>query len=347
MGLKPLRIETTCIGILVLLVMVGCRRQGPTPPPSAPQVMTSKSGIEMVLLPGGTFEMGNDKGTPDEAPVHKVTVGPFWMDRCEVVQEEFRKYQRPDPSHFKGPRQPLEQINWTDATGYCNDRSLAEGLEPCYDDKTWACNFKANGYRLPTEAEWEYACRAGTTTQYSFGNSAGALKDYAWHTDNAAARTHPVGQKKPNAWGLYDMHGNVSEWCHDRYAKDYYKQSPDKDPRGPSEGRERVIRGGAWNSSAGSCRSAYRTSSLSVDDTCLADDAIGFRCVRNATASNATQLSWRGRPALASRGHLGLALPGHDLAEAQGQEVLFTKEQGRDALATRGQGQDALATRAD
>ena len=268
-------------GLVISVLFSGCKRQG-EPAASAPMTITTKTGIEMVLIPGGSFPMGSDMASADEKPVHKVQLSPFWMDKYEVVQEEFKKHQISDPSHFKGARQPLEQINWTDAALYCNERSLAEGLTPCYDEETWVCNFDANGYRLPTEAEWEYACRAGTSTDYSFGRSASRLSDYAWHAGNSAGTTHPVGQKKPNPWGLCDMHGNVAEWCNDRYAKDYYKQSPDKDPRGPNEGRERVIRGGAWNSSAGSCRSTYRTSSLSVDDTCLADDAIGFRCVRNA-----------------------------------------------------------------
>jgi acetoin utilization deacetylase AcuC-like enzyme/formylglycine-generating enzyme required for sulfatase activity len=319
----------------MLMILVGCRRDKQAAP--TPEVVVTKSRIEMVVIPGGSFQMGSRGASPDEMPVHNVSISPFWMDRYEVVQEEFRKYQLPDPSHFKGARQPLEQINWTDAATYCNERSRAEDLKPCYDEKTWECDFTADGYRLPTEAEWEYACRAGSSTQYNFGNGSGSLKDHAWYTENSSATTHPVGQKKPNAWGLYDMHGNVAEWCNDHYSEAYYQQSPGKDPRGPAEGKERALRGGAWNSSAESCRSAYRASDPSIDDTCLANDAIGFRCVRNAPVPGAAGPPWRGRPALASRGHPGLALPTHDAPvapEAQGQDALATKEQGRDALAT-------------
>jgi formylglycine-generating enzyme required for sulfatase activity len=282
MNMRTLAFRIVSICLLAAAVLPGCRRDEKAAP--TPQVVTTKSGIEMVVIPGGSFEMGGKGAGPDEMPVHKVSISPFLMDRCEVVQEEFKKYQFPDPSHFKGTKQPLDQINWTDAATYCNERSRAEGLKPCYNEKTWECDFSADGYRLPTEAEWEYACRAGSDTQYGFGNSAGSLKDYAWYTENSSATTHPVGQKKPNAWGLYDMHGNVAEWCNDRYSQTYYQQSPDKDPRGPTDGKERALRGGAWNSSADSCRSAYRTSDPSTDDTCLANDAIGFRCVRNAPA---------------------------------------------------------------
>jgi len=268
------------------------------------EIVTTASGIEMVVVPSGSFAMGSAKGMPDETPVHQVRISSFWMDRYEVTQDQFAKYELSDPSHFKGEGQPLEQVNWTDATLYCNERSLAEGLEPCYDEETWACNFEANGYRLPTEAEWEYACRAGTSTTYSFGSGSQALKDRAWFADDAAGKTHPVGQKKANPWGLYDMHGNVAEWCNDLYSESYYANSPAEDPRGPTEGEERVLRGGAWNSSADSCRSSYRSSDPSIDDTCLASDAIGFRCVRTAPASEpqADAASVEKGPALAKTG---------------------------------------------
>ncbi|MFB0523996.1 MAG: SUMF1/EgtB/PvdO family nonheme iron enzyme, partial [Phycisphaerae bacterium] len=273
--------------LLVLAVVACCRKAEDTA--DKPEIIKTKTGIEMVTIPSGWFEMGNDKGAADEKPAHKVWISAFWMDRYEVVQEQFRIYELPDPSHFKNPKNPLEQINWTDAALYCNDRSRAEGLEPCYDEETWQCNFSANGFRLPTEAEWEYACRAGTNSKFSFSDDTQKLKSYAWFTENSSGKTHSVGQKKPNLWGLYDMHGNVAEWCNDFYSESFYKQSPEKDPKGPAKGKERVIRGGAWNSSADSCRSAYRASDPSIDDTCLASDAIGFRCVRNAPHNTSTQ----------------------------------------------------------
>lgn len=268
--------------LLIAMVLVPtCRRTANTE--NMQETMTTKSGIEMVKIPEGWFNMGSKDGSPDESPEHKVWISSFWMDKYEVVQEQFKKFQISDPSHFKDPNNPLEQINWTDAAVFCNERSLAEGLKPCYDEETWECNFKANGYRLPTEAEWEYVCRAGTNTKFSFGNNAKNLKTHAWFSENSSGKTHLVGQKKPNPWGLYDMHGNVSEWCNDYYSENYYKNSQQKNPKGPVKGQERVLRGGAWNSSADSCRSSYRASDPSIDDTCLASDAIGFRCVRSVS----------------------------------------------------------------
>ncbi len=289
---RPMKLRVGVLSAFLTLFTVfgmSCEKGDDYRTAKAPKVIKTKTGIEVVAIPGGWFEMGSKKTAPDESPVHRVWVSPFWMDRYEVTQDEFKKYQLSDPSHFKNPKHPLEQMNWTDAALYCNERSLAEGLEICYDEESWQCNFQANGYRLPTEAEWEYACRAGTGTKYSFGNSVRKLKVYAWFAESSSGKTHPVGQKKPNPWGLYDMHGNVAEWCNDWYCEDYYKQSPARDPKGPSNGKERVLRGGAWNSSADSCRSSYRTSDPSIDDTCLASDAIGFRCVRNAPQNVSTE----------------------------------------------------------
>jgi acetoin utilization deacetylase AcuC-like enzyme/formylglycine-generating enzyme required for sulfatase activity len=277
---RELMSKALCLPI-VLTIVLGCRRV--KEPAGTMEVITTKTGIEMVKIPEGWFDMGSKNNSPDESPVHKVWISSFWMDRFEVVQEQFKKFQISDPSHFKDPNNPLEQINWTDATLFCNERSLAEGLEPCYDEETWECNFQANGYRLPTEAEWEYACRAGTSTNFSFGNNVRNLKDHTWFAENSSDKTHLVGQKKSNPWGLYDMYGNVSEWCNDFYSENYYKNSDQKNPKGPIKGQERVLRGGAWNSSSNSCRSSYRSSDPSIDDTCLASDAIGFRCVRNAS----------------------------------------------------------------
>ena len=281
---------------------------GSTPTPSTasasvppqPVRITTASGVEMVYLPGGTFQMGDDHGGRDEAPAHRVTVTGFLMDIYEVTHEMYVKAQLPDPSHWRDtPRGPVERVRWRDAKQYCNERSVLEGLKPCYDEKTpdWDCNVAASGYRLPTEAEWEFASRAGTTGPYEFG-SVDKLRLHAWFGDNAEAKTHPVGQKKPNRWGLHDLYGNVSEWCEDVYSPSYYATSPSVDPVGPpGTGADvrRVIKGGSWKSSADQCRSAARQGEVTGDsDACFSTDFCGFRCVRRVTAAELAGL--RARP---------------------------------------------------
>jgi len=272
--------------LFILIAGLTCRKTNDSQNPGKkPKEVTSASGVVMVSLSGGWFEMGNKNGNADEQPIHKVFLRPFRIDKYEVTQEEYAKYPLPNPSHFKNPKHPVEQMTWHDAIEYCNERSQAEGLELCYDLKTGKCNFEANGYRLPTEAEWEYACRAGTNTQYSFGSDSGTLKENGWFKENSHGKTHPVGKKKANPWGLYDIHGNVAEWCHDWYAGNYYQNRPVQNPQGPGQGTERVLRGGAWNNTADACRSTYRSKSASLNDSCRTSDAIGFRCVRNESVT--------------------------------------------------------------
>lgn len=263
---------------------------------SAPFSIVTQSGVAMVFLPGGVFNMGSNGGNPDEAPVHKVQVSAFLMDQFEVTQEMFAKAQLPNPSHWQeSPRKPVERVRWRDAKQYCNERSLLEGLKPCYDENTpdWNCDYSANGYRLPTEAEWEYACRAGSEESYDFG-AVDKLRQYSWFADNSENKTHPVGQKKANRWGIFDMYGNVSEWCEDVYSPAYYKESPTVDPHGPPHpGKDvkRVIRGGSWKASADMCRAAFRQGERTGDtDACFLTDYCGFRCVRRASLDEAQAL---------------------------------------------------------
>jgi formylglycine-generating enzyme required for sulfatase activity len=244
----------------------------------------------MVYLPRGEFLMGSNSGNPDESPAHKVTVSPFLIDKYEVTQELLAKVQLPNPSHWnEAPKRPVERVRWRDAKQYCNERSIAEGLKPCYNEKTtdWDCDYSADGYRLPTEAEWEFAARAGTQGDYEFGQ-ADKLKLFAWFGENANEQTHPVGQKKANRWGIYDLYGNVAEWCEDVYSPEYYKSSPSQDPVGPpSPGKDvqRVMRGGSWKSSADMCRVSFRQGQKTGDtDACFFTDYCGFRCVRRPTA---------------------------------------------------------------
>ncbi len=259
-------------------------KPAPAAQTQTPKVIKTESGFEMALIPGGTFVMGDAKGPPDTQPAHEVTVSAFYMDTREVTQAMYEDLIGNNPAKFDGEQNPMEQIRWTQAVRYCNARSEKEGLKPCYDEDTWACDFTANGYRLPTEAEWEYACRAGTTTKHSFGDDPQTLKSHAWFKANSDKKTHPVGAKTPNPWGLWDMYGNVAEWCNDWYAEDYYRSSPHNDPRGPDTGTKRVLRGGAWTSPPEKCSSVYRMSDApALPDVCLGYDDYGFRCVRNAT----------------------------------------------------------------
>ncbi len=275
-------------GIIVLLQ--SCKKapnDNPPGPDAGPNKTTNESGIELVRLPGGRFTMG-DKDEPD-APPHEVTVGPFCMDKYLVTQEQYEQVMGENPSRWKGSRNPVEQVRWSDAVRFCNARSHREGLEPCYDLETWQCNFDANGYRLPTEAEWEYACRAGTDTAYFFGDDASKLVDYAWFEKNSGGHPQPVGRKRPNPWGLHDMCGNVWQWCNDFYEVDYYQQAPPENPRGPADGETKVVRGGAWRFSAESCRCGYRyNENPGYVDVCFGYDIYGFRCVRALRGTGAT-----------------------------------------------------------
>ncbi len=247
----------------------------------------------MVQLPAGSFTMGSEQGEANEALRRAVSVDSILVDRYEVTQEEYEKLVIGNPSKFKDPKNPVERVRWVEAALYCNGRSAAEGLQPCYDENTFACNFTANGYRLPTEAEWEYACRAGADGEYWFGSDGSRLGDYAWFRDNSSERTHPVGTKKPNPWGLYDMYGNVGEWCQDVYDEKY---DPTRSPMTSGSSKtasKRVLRGGSWSSGASKCRSSSRSGELpgSFADACFARADIGFRCVRRVPAPSRAEVA--------------------------------------------------------
>ena len=268
---------------------------------TSPLDIVTKSGVEMVYLPGGEFLMGSAQGNPDEAPPHKVQVSALLIDKFEVTHEMFTKVQLPNPSHWQdSPKKPVERVRWRDAKQYCNERSLLEGLKPCYNEKTmdWDCDFAANGYRLPTEAEWEFAARAGADLTADSGQPE-KLRQYAWFAANADQKTHPVGQKKPNRWGLYDLYGNVSEWCEDVYDATYYQESPAVDPRGPANsGKDvkRIIRGGSWRSSPEACRATARQGEKTGDsDACFSTDYCGFRCVRRTLSEELETLKGKAR----------------------------------------------------
>ena len=245
-------------------------RLGITPPEFAgPKTLElsvdERTGVTLVTLPSGEFLMGSENITSDERPVHRVRLTKeFQLGRYPVTNAQYGRYldavganatkpSRWNDRRFNQPEQPVVGVSWEEAAAYCK----------------WA------GGRLPTEAEWEYACRAGTTTEYCCGDEKSELGEYAWYGANSNGQPQPVGTKKHNAWGLHDMHGNVWEWCADRYGE--YDQREAVDPTGPTQGVTRVIRGGSWSFSAGSCRSASRGRSVPVDR----DSILGFRLARS------------------------------------------------------------------
>ena len=221
-------------------------------------------GPEMIGLPGGSFSMGENDITEDERPVHQVSLDAFSIGKYPVTFDEYDAFceatdrEKPRDAGWGRGRRPVINVSWHDAVNYCR----------------WLSRQTGQDYRLLTEAQWEYACRAGSDAAYCFGDDEEELSQYAWHRGNGARRTHPVGGKKANPWGLHDMHGNVWEWVWDWFGP--YSEEAQKAPSGPESGSYRVIRGGSWIFDAVHCRSAFRLY-WPPDDY---DGNLGFRLAR-------------------------------------------------------------------
>ena len=233
---------------------------------AAPETHTNSIGMKFVLIPSGSFMMGADlnfeDGSKDETPQHSVTISKsFYLGRYEVTQQQWVKVMGSNPSKFKGRTKPVEQVSWDDVQRFIKK-----------------LNAKENGryYRLPTEAEWEYACRAGTTGAYSFGDDVDQVGGYGWFDGNSGDKTHPVGQKKPNSWGLHDMHGNVWEWVQDVYKNTAYDSHAASDPIYEGSGSYRVFRGGSWYYNARILRCANRLN----NSPGYRNGNLGFRLLR-------------------------------------------------------------------
>lgn len=224
------------------------------------EIWLKEPRIEFVLIPAGNFLMGSPKGEKgrfyNEGPRHKIRITkPFYLAKYEVTQKQWKSVMGNEPWAGKfgvnnHPTSPANYISWEDCAGFIKELSRRTGLR----------------FSLPSEGEWEYACRAGNQTAFYYGDDPSKLADYAWYYDNckksAEMYPHIVGRKKPNNWGLYDMLGNVWEWCHDYFKEEYYLRSPTDDPEGPHQGSYRVLRGGAWFLDASLCRCATRQGRL-------------------------------------------------------------------------------------
>jgi len=233
-----------------------------------PDTTMNSIGMELVLIPSGSFRMGGDKrleqAEDHETPRHMVKISEaFFMGKYEVTQRQWSEIMNNNPSEFLDSTRPVERVSWNDVQVFIRKLNTKE---------------ETNKYRFPTEAEWEYSARAGSESAYTFGPDTNLLSQYAWYGKNSGGRTHAVGQLNPNAWGLYDMHGNVHEWCQDWFDRKYYSQSPSNTPSGPSTGLAKALRGGDWGSQDWYCRCASR--SLSSPDR--RSNRVGLRLIRLA-----------------------------------------------------------------
>ena len=272
---------------------------------TGPKVDTARTTPpkEFIRVGGGSFKRGCEQGYQDSKPVRDITVNSFYIYAREVTQRQWKEVMPNNPSAFPNDDKPVDSVSWFDAVDYCNRRSRKEGLNPCYvidkagsdgigqnaeDQSDWkvSVNWNANGYRLPTELEWEYAARGGNQSRQSDYSGVGDLSQQAWHSQNSAALgkdhpdygTHPVGTKDPNELGLYDMSGNVCEWVWDWYDAGYYAKASSVDPRGPASGTEKVLRGGSWlDYGPVSCHVAYRYSAKPM----VSFQTFGFRVARS------------------------------------------------------------------
>ncbi len=240
------------------------------------QIDGTKLSFEMQAIPGGSFAMGSKNGNKDEAPVHQVKIDPFWMSKFEVVWDIYEPFLYKDyetsnsigaiPPQVDAVTRPTKPyLDMTFGMGKAGKPALAMTQYNAIQFCKWLYARTGVFYRLPTEAEWEYACRAGSTADYAFGNDPKKLGEYAWFKDNSDKKTHEVGQKKPNAWGLYDMHGNVAEWTYDQYEPDFYaslgKAEANNPVAVPSKLYPLVVRGGSYDDDAKALRSAARSAS--------------------------------------------------------------------------------------
>ena len=271
--------RTTASVALTLLKQSTARpTAAPTPQPTPTAGQTRRdpvSGMDFVWIPAGCFQMGCDSGincSGNEKPVHRVCLDGFWMGKTEVTQAQWQQVMRENPASFDKDevgqdtsQHPVDNVSWNAVQEFLQNLNEQAGKEV---------------YRLPTEAEWEYAARAGTATMFYFGDDPDTLGEYAWYGSKSDGETHPAGQLEPNAWGLYDMHGNVWEWCQDWYDSDYYSQSPQDNPQGPSSGKYRVIRGGDFGTPIYDLRSANRNRYYPAHGSF----GIGFRVVIGALA---------------------------------------------------------------